>query len=344
MPVKRFAFLSVFVLNLALLTTSVIADELSNPQQWKSTLLTDHPLVGKIWSREKAAFVTPGELEQALKEKSFILLGETHDNPDHHWLQAKVISHLSSGKSKPNLVIEMIRVDQMPRLEGYLKQDNAKAKFLGRALQWELNGWPDWEIYQPIGKQIFAHKLEVYPGLPSRMTNRHLIKSNLSILPQKARETFKLNTPLEAPLQEALFEDVRVAHCNRLPERVVEPMANVQRFRDAWMADVMIQAETDDAGNKHQVVLIAGSGHMRDDRGVPWYLKKRTAEKAETKQNTGTNNVITIHFIETDKDAKTIEDLSPKSPDGKLIADYIWVTPAIDHGNPCDRIPDFGKK
>ncbi|GJM02186.1 MAG: hypothetical protein DHS20C08_06870 [Rhodomicrobium sp.] len=318
-------------------------EDLTTPSSWKADQFKTNALVGKLWSRAEGKFVTPGEMLADLKTAKFIHLGELHDNPDHHTLQANIITALAktakaANKPVPAIVIEMIRVDQMRRLNAYLETDNPKAEFLGNALEWEQNGWPSWEIYRPLGEAIFANDMEIYPGHASRMQINHLIKSDLAILPAKARETFGLNTPLGKTLEDSLSEEIRVAHCDRLPENVIKPMTIVQRFRDAWMADVLIQAGETDDEKPRQSILIAGRGHTRDDRGAPWYLRNRVAA-AKTK---------TVHFIETNATAATISDLLKaelKNQDLKTIpADYIWVTPSIKRGDPCENIPDFGKK
>ena len=321
-----------------LLSTSAFASQLGNPEQWRSGLQTNHALVGKIWSRKKQAFVSVEELEADLKTKRYILLGEKHDNPDHHWLQAQIINKLANAEIKPSVVMEMIRVDQMQRVESFLAQKDAKAEHMGTALLWEANGWPDWKLYQPIGEKILEHKLEIYPGLASRQLNNHLIKKNIFALPENSQKAFKLDVPLEPEHEKTLIEEVRTVHCNKLPERVIKPMANVQRFRDAWMADVMITASQDDQNKQRQVILIAGSGHTRDDRGAPWYLRKRAAD------HKGPSDTLSIQFTEADETAKTVQELSWLDPNGKVAADYVWVTPAVKRGNYCDSIPDFGKK
>ena len=111
-------------------------------------------------------------------------------------------------------------------------------------------------------------------------------------------------------------------------------MTQVQRFRDAWMADVMIQASYDKEDKRRQSILIAGNGHTRTDRGVPWYLNLRE----------GNNQALTVQFAEIESDTKSIKDLVQKSPTGDIAADFIWVTPTIKRGDPCQNVPDFGKK
>lgn len=306
------------------------------PANWQSDQFRDNPLVGKIWSRASNSFITSDDLLTELKKARYVLLGELHDNADHHSLQAAIISALSEGLAEgqpaPALVIEMIRVDQMRRLNAYLETENPKGEFLGKALQWEQNGWPAWEKYQPIGDAIFKYNLEVYPGHPSRIQINHLIKSDLSILPEQAKEIFRLTEPLGDALNTSLKEEIRIAHCDRLPKHVLQPMTEVQRFRDAWMADVLIQASETDDGKARQAILIAGAGHTRDDRGAPWYLDRREP----------TRNALTVQFMETDGKATTIAELTGHQEASKIPADFIWVTPSIERGDPCENIPDFG--
>src|SRR5687768_5936130 len=53
--------------------------------------LSDHPLVGKVWAARSARFVPMDTVIEALRRASFALLGEVHDNPDHHAIQAELL-------------------------------------------------------------------------------------------------------------------------------------------------------------------------------------------------------------------------------------------------------------
>ena len=48
----------------------------------------DHPLSGKVWSRAEGDFVSGDAVGTAVRDARYVLLGEIHDNPDHHALQA----------------------------------------------------------------------------------------------------------------------------------------------------------------------------------------------------------------------------------------------------------------
>ncbi|MCC7541250.1 MAG: ChaN family lipoprotein, partial [Deltaproteobacteria bacterium] len=54
--------------------------------------------------------------------------------------------------------------------------------------------------------------------------------------------------------------------CGMLPATMLGPMALAQRARDGEMAAAMV------ASGERGSLLVAGSGHVRRDRGVPWVL------------------------------------------------------------------------
>ena len=62
---------------------------------WETAVYRDHPLVGRIWSQEDGAFVSPTELADAIQTARVVLLGERHDHPDHHRFQALVLEDVA---------------------------------------------------------------------------------------------------------------------------------------------------------------------------------------------------------------------------------------------------------
>ncbi|HEY8351319.1 MAG TPA: ChaN family lipoprotein, partial [Sphingomonadales bacterium] len=76
----------------------------------------DQPLVDRIWSRAEGRFMTSAELLDRMAAARFVLLGEVHDNPHHHQLQAWAVKALAERNRKLALVAEMIAADQAPGL------------------------------------------------------------------------------------------------------------------------------------------------------------------------------------------------------------------------------------
>ena len=115
---------------------------------WISLHFQDHPLVGTIWTSDFEA-VTISELEKALANARFVLLGEIHNNPDHHRLQARFIETLVRKGRRPAIVFQMIPANLQAELDSHVQRGVSEAGTLGKALGWEERGWPDWTIYQP---------------------------------------------------------------------------------------------------------------------------------------------------------------------------------------------------
>src|SRR5712672_162661 len=109
-------------------TSAVVAEE------WLTKLDRDNALVGKIWDVKAGAFVEPGAMLKRLVAARFVLLGERHDNPDHHRLQGRVLGELVKAGRRPALVLEMLEVPQQADVDRYLARADANAAGLGAAL------------------------------------------------------------------------------------------------------------------------------------------------------------------------------------------------------------------
>lgn len=53
---------------------------------WQSQILKDHPLVGQVWDSSAGRWIPFLTLSYRLSNADWVLLGEQHDNPDHHTL------------------------------------------------------------------------------------------------------------------------------------------------------------------------------------------------------------------------------------------------------------------
>ena len=334
---KRFAIstiISVFGLCLILSLVNITrldAQETPSPapfENWQSPLNAAHPLVGKIYSVEDGANITPGELIDRLSGERHILLGEIHDNKDHHLLQAWVIAQLAALHRKPSIVMEQIRVDQAGILKLFMSGKFKTAERMGPAIGWEKSGWPKWENYQPIAKAALGNKLPIYAGDTTRPMNRKVGKQGFKALPSGDTSDLGLDLPLGDELDNALAIELVSSHCDLMPAKMMGPMALVQRYRDAHLARALREANLVDGS-----ILIAGNGHVRTDRAVPWYLRGEHIKS------------VTVMIVETSSEAQTALDLIPLDPSGKATADYIWVTPGAQREDPCIKLKkQFGGK
>lgn len=253
------------------------------PSDWQSDRLKDHPLVGKVWSRANGGFITVQDYGMALAKSRFVLLGEVHDNPDHHRLQAWAI-HASSklrgariveGAAQLDVVaMEMLNPEQQKAIDKFYGRDarvprQRTAADFGRLVKWDKSGWPDYKIYEPIIDEAIRARLVLSPANPTRAESRQVAKKDFVAVVTKDVERLALDKPLPKAAAADLAAQIRDSHCGMLPDAAIPGMVRVQRLRDARMADAMLVSSWKGA------VLIAGNGHVRQDRGVPWYLAKR---------------------------------------------------------------------
>lgn len=195
-----------------------------------------------------------------------LVLGEVHDNPAHHRLQADRVAAFAPAA----LVFEMLTRAQAARITPALRDDPAA---LAKALDWTDGGWPDFAMYYPIFAA--APDARIYGAqVPPAEARAAMEKGVATIFGPRAPD-YGLTRPLP-PAEQALREALQArAHCGALPDDVLPAMVQVQRLRDAALARAVVRARRETGG---PVVVITGNGHARPDWGVPAVLARLAPE------------------------------------------------------------------
>ncbi len=209
-----------------------------------------------------------------LLDHDVILLGERHDHPDHHVNQAEWLKQIAEDGTT-SLVMEMVSVAQMDLIKE--KPENSDA--WRRALNWDESGWPDFELYRPIFDVIVQHDIMLLPGVMS-------VEPGTPFDQRLQQMRKNAGNPPEIPvnLKNSVAEDVRVGHCDLLPEKMIPPMVEIQWLKDAFMAKQLRHA----LAKSKRSVLIAGNGHTQGDTGVPVHLADLGASVLAVVQQEGT--------------------------------------------------------
>jgi len=191
-----------------------------------------------------------------------IVIGEVHDNPAHHEVQAARVA----GIDPAALVFEMLT----PRQAGAITPQNRDdPDALAKALDWASSGWPDFAMYHPI--IAAAPAARVYGAGLTRDEARAAVEGGFDRPMDGAAAEYGLDTPLPDHQQAAREALQMQAHCDALPEDMLPGMIRVQRLRDAMLARAALRAFEDTGG---PVVVITGNGHARKDWGMPAVLSK----------------------------------------------------------------------
>ena len=207
-------------------------------------------------------------LVDRMRSAQVVLLGEVHDNPAHHRVQAAAVAAL-----KPRAVVwEMLTALVATQLTAEVIADPAA---LAEVTDWDASGWPPLEMYLPVFQA--APEAAQFGALVPRSTARAVMETGAATGFGADAARFGLADPLPGAEQAAREADQFSAHCDALPQDMLPMMVEIQRLRDAELARAALRALEQTGG---PVVVITGNGHARVDRGVPVYLQRAAPDVA----------------------------------------------------------------
>jgi uncharacterized iron-regulated protein len=295
---------------LALTAMLVLAACSSAPRTWQESGGADHPLLGQIYRVADGRRVSEDDLLGAAAAAEFVLIGERPDNTDHHRLQAEIVSALQREADGPRVVaFEMIGADRQLAMVEYLDAHPGDAAGLGAAAGWAGSGWPDWALYEPIARAALANGAQIVAADLSEKQKRAVFDRGARGLRTSFVQRTGLDRDLAVALTSDLQDELRAVQCAKAPLQDPGGMYQVQRARDAMLADRLAAASGKAGG-----ILIAGNDQVRNDRGVPWYLA-RLKPGART---------LSLALVE-------VQD-GQSRPTADLPYDYVWFTTRVAGG------------
>ena len=274
-------------------------------------LATGTALPTRAWARQAEArhqvrdlrrgvWLTSGALLDELARAPAVIIGERHDNAEHHRLERWVISQLAIRGVLGGVVLEMLDREQQGMLEGIpgvLLADLPDGELMA-LLDWQ-RGW-DWAVYGPLVRQALRLGVPLLAGNLPRESIQSIIMAN---------QAPSLPNAVARAQRQALIE----GHCGLLPESMLAGMLAAQVARDRAMAAAL-------AALPSTSVLVCGSGHARRDIGVALHAETTT---------------VCLGLVEL-APGQDWESALPDSIDGGPPFDIAWFTPAaVRHEDPC---------
>jgi uncharacterized iron-regulated protein len=257
----------------------------------------NHVDLGVIRELATGRTLTPQQLVEHLASAPRVMVGEQHDNPDHHALQLWLLRELARQRPQGSLLMEMLNPDQQAKVEAAQTATRAGQPPADpyQALSWQ-DSW-DWSVY---GALVTYTLRQPYPLLSANLDRTQIMQ----IYQQRPTLTGQASTTEQ--VQATLLEDIRQSHCGMLPDTQMPAMLAVQQQRDRHMAERLLAAPT-------PALLLAGAFHVRKDLGVPLHLKDLGADQGDA--------VLILAEV-----GKTVP---PES------ADYVWYTAGLPEQDYC---------
>lgn len=291
----------------------------SSPAVTNSNVDRAHPLVGSIWAAGNAEFIDLKQLTSATARVDYLLLGEVHDNPQHHIKQARLVAGFSGAPDTVSVGFEQLVEAQSQPMELYVKANPKDAAGLGEAVGWASSGWPDWSLYQPVFQQVLNRGWQPVPLMFSPDKSMSVLEDGYSaVLGEEALAVLQPDNAL-SPGEQAEVEALMYAsHCGKLPKSMLPGMVRIQTAKDAYMA--WVQAASSPRG-----VLIVGDGHARKDRGIPLFLRRIMPGKV----------IAVVSMVEVEPGLTAPADY-PQSQSSH--SDFVVFTTRHERGDPCEAI------
>jgi uncharacterized iron-regulated protein len=219
------------------------------------------PVSGEIRDLRSGQVLTAQELLTRLTKPQQLIIGEQHDNADHHAAQLWLLQVLGEQRPQGSLLLEMLTPDQQPKVD-QVRPPATPPSDLPGALAWQ-DGW-DWNLYGPIVR--FALK-QPFPLLAGNLDN-----SEIRAFYRQRRGLNGVRSNA-ASVKATLLEQISDSHCGLLPQSQMPSMLAVQQQRDRRMAERLMAAPT-------PALLLAGAWHARKDVGVPLHVLDLGAAQA----------------------------------------------------------------
>lgn len=206
-------------------------------------------------------------------ERDVVLLGETHDDAEHHRWQLSVAAALHGRRQDMVLGFEAFPRRVQPVLDRWIAGELRPDEFL-REVGWqEIWGFPP-ELYLPLFEFARLHRIPMVALNVERSLVARVGREGWGAVPAEQREGVGDPAPPMPPYRERLRQTF--AQHQPDPAAAQADEAGLQRFVEAQLTwdRAMAQAIADVRARRPAslVVAVMGSEHVRSRLGVPHQL------------------------------------------------------------------------
>lgn len=248
--------------------SAVSAGSCPNPAGW--TMLEGE--------RMRAGSTTAVFSEMASRD--IVLLGERHDDDDHHRWQLQALAALHALRPDMVLGFEMFPRRVQPVLDRWVAGELSVGEFLAQA-EWARVWSMPAELYLPLFQFARINRIPMVALNVDRALVKDINERGWDGVPEAEREGVGRPAPPPAAYRDFLFDIYRQhASMHGAEGEVAQSDPAFVHFVDsqtAWdraMAEALASRVAQRGTAKPLVVGIMGSGHIRFGYGVPYQLRE----------------------------------------------------------------------
>ncbi|MFN0314212.1 MAG: ChaN family lipoprotein [Burkholderiales bacterium] len=245
---------------------------------WPSTASADDCVALGKWTLADGSLKTlpPGDLLSRATRARVILLGEEHDNAQHHAWQLHVLAALHASQPEMMIGFESFPRRVQPVLDRWVSGQLSEAELL-RDTQWERVWGIDAQLYLPLFHFARMHRIPMLALNVERSLVQRVGQQGWRAIPLAEREGVGDPSPATPAYLQALYPAFR-AHgaAESTPSTGLEDprfrnFADSMLLWDRAMAEAIARPLL--AQQVSLVVGIAGRGHLEYRHGIPRQLQ-----------------------------------------------------------------------
>lgn len=217
----------------------------------------------------RPAAVAPGALLDELAGREVVLLGETHDDADHHRWQLHTLAALHSRRPDMVLGFEAFPRRAQPVLDRWVAGELTAQQFLAE-VRWDEVWNVGAELYLPLFEFARLQRIPMVALNVGRPLTEAVAAKGWDAVPQAEREGLSRPAPAPPAYREALAR-VHREHGEKVP---LASFIEAQQTWDRAMAEALARQP-----RRRLAVGIVGSGHLRHGHGVPLQLRALGVER-----------------------------------------------------------------
>ncbi len=220
------------------------------------------------------------QITPTLAQANVVYLGETHDSPEDHRNQLKIIQELYQTNPKIAIALEMFQRPYQGVINQYLAGKLTEKELLEKSEYEKRWGFP-WENYAPILRFAKEKKLPVLAlNTPTEITHK-VVQSGLESLTPSERQFIPPSSEIRTDNKEyrqrllATFQQHQAVNHGSVTN--VDRFFLAQVLWDETMAEgvaTFVKAHSD-----YQVIVLAGQGHIIYGYGIPSRVARRLKGK-----------------------------------------------------------------
>lgn len=221
---------------------------------------------------ERPAAAAPGALLAEMAQRDVVLLGEQHDDADHHRWQLHTLAALHAQRPRMVIGFEVFPRRVQPLLDRWVAGGLTAEQFLAEVRWDELWNVPA-ELYLPLFEFARLHRVPMAALNVERGLTQAVAAKGWDAVPESSRE----GVSRPAPAPQAYLDELARVHKEHGAGTAFAHFVQAQQTWDRAMAQALAPHAADALA-----VGIVGSGHLRHGHGVALQLRDLGVRRVAT--------------------------------------------------------------